>query len=159
MKKLALLLVPATVAIAWFVRPQAVVTSSGAPPVLEGRIANLGQTLDPQTRTMQVRIVLNNSGNQLRPEMLATAEIPDEVSRLLVGPDQLPAGWRRTPPPASLAAIGDSFVREGRSALLAVPSALAPEEMNLLINPLHTEFALVRSLPVRAFQYDQRFFT
>jgi len=41
-----------------------------------GRIANLGQTLDPQTRTMQVRIVLNNSGNQLRPEMLATAEIP-----------------------------------------------------------------------------------
>src|ERR1044071_1535732 len=42
----------------------------------EGRIANLGQALDPQTRTMQVRIVLSNSANQLRPEMLATAEIP-----------------------------------------------------------------------------------
>jgi cobalt-zinc-cadmium efflux system membrane fusion protein len=42
----------------------------------DGRIANLGQTLDPQTRTMQVRIVLSNTGNVLRPEMLATAEIP-----------------------------------------------------------------------------------
>jgi multidrug efflux pump subunit AcrA (membrane-fusion protein) len=50
-------------------------TLSGS-PTFEGRIANLGQSLDPQTRTMQVRIALSNSGNQLRPEMLATAEIP-----------------------------------------------------------------------------------
>ena len=42
----------------------------------EGRLTNLGQALDPQTRTMQVRIVLANSGNHLRPEMLGTAEIP-----------------------------------------------------------------------------------
>lgn len=50
-------------------------------PAFEGRIANLGQTLDPQTRTMQVRIVLNNPGNQLRPEMLATAEIASGAAR------------------------------------------------------------------------------
>lgn len=41
-----------------------------------GRIANLGQELDPTTRVMQVRIELNNSENRLRPEMLANAEIP-----------------------------------------------------------------------------------
>jgi cobalt-zinc-cadmium efflux system membrane fusion protein len=41
-----------------------------------GKITNLGQELDPVTRAMQVRIVLNNPGNRLRPEMLATAEIP-----------------------------------------------------------------------------------
>ena len=65
-------------------------TSSGSPE-FEGRIANLGQTLDPQTRTMQVRIVLNNSGNQLRPEMLATAEIPAGAPRetVLVPSDAL----------------------------------------------------------------------
>jgi cobalt-zinc-cadmium efflux system membrane fusion protein len=44
--------------------------------VFEGKITNLGQELDPSTRTMQVRITLNNSGNVLRPGMLATAEIP-----------------------------------------------------------------------------------
>jgi membrane fusion protein, heavy metal efflux system len=42
----------------------------------KGHIGNLGQELDPTTRAMQVRIVLNNSENQLKPEMLATAEIP-----------------------------------------------------------------------------------
>ena len=41
-----------------------------------GRVASLGQELDPQTRTMQVRIVVNNRSYKLRPEMLADAEIP-----------------------------------------------------------------------------------
>ena len=41
-----------------------------------GKITNLGQELDPTTRAMQVRIVLNNAGQRLRPEMLANADIP-----------------------------------------------------------------------------------
>jgi membrane fusion protein, heavy metal efflux system len=39
-----------------------------------GRITNLGQEFDPMTRLMQVRIEIKNSGNHLRPEMLAGAE-------------------------------------------------------------------------------------
>jgi RND family efflux transporter MFP subunit len=50
----------------------------------QGRIANLGQTLDPQTRTMQVRIALSNAHTELRPEMLATAEIPSGEAKLTV---------------------------------------------------------------------------
>jgi multidrug efflux pump subunit AcrA (membrane-fusion protein) len=57
-------------------QPARVSVTGVAGQQFEGRIANLGQALDPQTRTMQVRIVLSNSANQLRPEMLATAEIP-----------------------------------------------------------------------------------
>lgn len=40
-----------------------------------GSITNLGQELDPATRVMQVRIVLKNPGQRLRPEMLANADI------------------------------------------------------------------------------------
>jgi multidrug efflux pump subunit AcrA (membrane-fusion protein) len=43
---------------------------------LAGKVSNLGQQFDPETRVMQVRIELNNAGNVLRPEMLANAEIP-----------------------------------------------------------------------------------
>jgi membrane fusion protein, heavy metal efflux system len=43
---------------------------------IAGRIANLGQEFDPNTRVMQVRIELNNTSNRLRPEMLANAEFP-----------------------------------------------------------------------------------
>lgn len=41
-----------------------------------GRITNLGQELDPNTRVMQVRIELENRGDRLRPEMLANADLP-----------------------------------------------------------------------------------
>jgi cobalt-zinc-cadmium efflux system membrane fusion protein len=41
-----------------------------------GKITNLGQELDAETRLMQVRIVLDNPNNVLKPEMLADAEIP-----------------------------------------------------------------------------------
>jgi cobalt-zinc-cadmium efflux system membrane fusion protein len=50
----------------------------------QGKIGNLGQELDPSTRTMQVRIALNNSGNVLRPGMLATAEVPGSERTMTV---------------------------------------------------------------------------
>jgi membrane fusion protein, heavy metal efflux system len=53
------------------------VTLAGLPDRrFSGHITNLGQVFDPTTRAMQVRIVLNNSENRLKPEMLATADIP-----------------------------------------------------------------------------------
>jgi cobalt-zinc-cadmium efflux system membrane fusion protein len=56
-----------------------------------GKVTNLGQQLDEVTRLMQVRIVLQNPGNRLKPEMLANAEIPvgDGHSALVVPSDAL----------------------------------------------------------------------
>jgi cobalt-zinc-cadmium efflux system membrane fusion protein len=56
---------------------RAFVTLSGQDEVrLSGRVTNLGQEFDPNTRVMQVRIELANANNRLRPEMLANAEFP-----------------------------------------------------------------------------------
>jgi len=55
----------------------ATVTLPGDPSLrFSGRITNLGQQFDPETRMMEVRIALDNLRNLLRPEMLANAEIP-----------------------------------------------------------------------------------
>jgi multidrug efflux pump subunit AcrA (membrane-fusion protein) len=40
-----------------------------------GRITNLGQEVDPTTRVLLVRIVVNNPSHRLRPEMLAAADV------------------------------------------------------------------------------------
>jgi RES domain-containing protein len=87
-----------------------------------------------------------------------TAEVPDSVSRTLISSRQLPANWRQSPSPPELAEIGDRFVRGRRAAILVVPSALAPAESNLLINPRHPEFSRIRLRSVEAFDYDPRFF-
>src|SRR5947209_12819 len=63
----------------------ATVTLPGTPGrTFSGKVTNLGQEFDPATRLMQVRIVLANPDNRLRPEMLANAEIPvGERKRIL----------------------------------------------------------------------------
>ena len=44
------------------------------------------------------------------------------------------------------------------TAILIVPSALAPAESNWLINPRHADFSKVRVHPAESFEYDPRFF-
>jgi membrane fusion protein, heavy metal efflux system len=66
----------------------ATVTLPGDPSrTFSGKVNNLGQEFDTATRAMQVRIVLANPDNRLRPEMLANAEIPvGERKRILLVP-------------------------------------------------------------------------
>jgi RES domain-containing protein len=90
--------------------------------------------------------------------MLATAEIPDGVSRISISPKALPSNWRQSPSPPELAGIGDRFANHARAAILIVPSAPAPTESNWLINPRHPESSKIRLRSVEPFDYDQRFF-
>lgn len=46
-----------------------------------GRIAKLGESLDPQTRTVKVRVAVPNESGYLKPEMYATADIDVGASR------------------------------------------------------------------------------
>ena len=90
--------------------------------------------------------------------VLASAEIPEDVSREAVSLALLPKDWRETPAPPKLSAIGDAFVRDGKAAILVVPSVLAPFECNWLINPKHPDSAKIKVRKVKPFYYDPRFY-
>ena len=90
--------------------------------------------------------------------VVAAADIPDDVSRTRVNARSLPRGWRQSPAPVELAAIGDRFADRRRAAVLVVPSALAPDEFNWLLNPDHPEIRRVRIHTPEPFAYDARFF-
>lgn len=91
--------------------------------------------------------------------VLVAADVPDDVSRRTVNPKDLPDNWRDTPAPHELAALGDDFVNQAKTALLLVPSALAPRENNWLLNPQHPNFAKVVVQPPEPLCYDRRMFT
>jgi RES domain-containing protein len=67
----------------------------------------------------------------------------DDSLLLRLEPGNLPAGWRRSPPPPSTQLIGDRWVEEQGSAILRVPSSIVPEESNYMINPAHPDFARI----------------
>ena len=90
--------------------------------------------------------------------VLATADIPDDLSREQIQAHQMPAHWRETPAPPDLAQIGDDFVKKGANRLLLVPSALAVNENNWLINPQHPEFKKIVLNVAEPLSYDPRMF-
>ena len=90
--------------------------------------------------------------------VLATAEVPESLSREPVEARALPADWRDVPAPRELAQIGDEFAKKAENCLLFVPSALAVSENNVLINPQHPEFRKIAVNKAEPLQYDPRMF-
>jgi RES domain-containing protein len=89
---------------------------------------------------------------------LATADVPDNLSRQRLHAPSFPAHWRDTPAPPELAQIGDEFVNKAETCLLLVSSALAVNENNWLINPQHPEFKKIALQAPEPLRYDPRMF-
>jgi RES domain-containing protein len=68
-----------------------------------------------------------------------------EVESLRRSPSRWPTDVERS------RTIGDRWLVEAKTPLLKVPSALAPESFNYLLNPLHPKASAVRI--VRSFRY------
>ena len=71
----------------------------------------------------------------------------------------LPSDWKEEPPPLSTQAIGDLWVREQRSCVLALPSAIVPRELNYMINPAHQDFGQISIGRSEPFTFDPRLLT
>ena len=55
---------------------------------LSGKIVYVGDTVSPETRTVPIRTQVDNSGRDLKPQMLATMRIRGEAKRQLVVPQE-----------------------------------------------------------------------
>lgn len=84
------------------------------------------------------------------PEALTLAVASLPVEDVLVQGELL-EDWNQRPYRPQIQAIGDAWHRNRKSLALRVPSALCPDECNLLINPEHEHFdrlAVIRLLPM-----------
>lgn len=64
-----------------------------------------------------------------------TIDIPEDLP---VETAALPDAWREKPD--LTADLGDEWVASGRTVALLVPSAVAKNETNVLLNPMHPDF-------------------
>ncbi len=94
------------------------------------------------------------------PDDLVLMEIamPDDGDTgAVIDPDQLSRrNWREYPAPEWLARLGDEWVQDGTFLWLAVPSAVLPQERNILINPRHPRMDEVVVIDARPFSFDER---
>jgi RES domain-containing protein len=106
-----------------------------------------------------IEVLANLKGNpRLFPDSyhLMKIAIDDTTFSKALTPAPLPEDWRDTLDHSRQ--IGDAWLGERTSALLAVPSAPSPESSNYLLNPLHPD---ARNLVVdwsKWVSYDKRLF-
>ena len=89
---------------------------------------------------------------------LVSIELPD-ISLPVVEISSLGTAWKAWPPSSHTRHIGDEFVKEGKHLGLRVPSAIVPEEFNVLINPKHGDMTRVKIIHTEPFSFDSRLFT
>lgn len=76
-----------------------------------------------------------------------------------MGTGGLPPDWRELTLSTSTQAIGDRWVEEARSVLLALPSAVVSQQCNFLLNPAHPEISRVEVGEAQPFSFDPRLAT
>jgi RES domain-containing protein len=90
--------------------------------------------------------------NDLR---LARFDFPEPVLETKVEEfAKLPANW--TQDEKATRQIGGRWRVEGSSCILAVPSAILPEELNFILNPEHPDAKRLRLVRERRFAFDPR---
>lgn len=93
------------------------------------------------------------------PVLFKYVAIPVEFDESLIETlpaSALPADWIEEPPSPSTKSIGDSWVKEARSAVLEVPSVIINAEPNYLLNLEHRDFKKVSIGKPVPFAFDPR---
>ena len=88
--------------------------------------------------------------------VMVQLEMSEDVKVERITRESLPANWRL--PDSSCAEIGSAWARSGRSVGLEVPSIVVDGDWNMLLNPLHPDFAKVKIVAQEPWHYDARMF-
>lgn len=98
-------------------------------------------------------IHLSQDGLQIKFVYFKVA-IPDSVA--VERCRRPPRNWRAEPPGSESMRYGSSWLRQGRAAVLEVPSAIIPPEKNYVLNPRHPDFRKIRPGRAVPFVFDPR---
>ncbi|MDB5773556.1 MAG: hypothetical protein JWM42_3930 [Burkholderia sp.] len=123
--------------------------NSRGKPVIYGSLSFAGAMLEVLVHARIGKIPRNHA--------LVRADVPAGVSVEQLSADALPIGWD-SEDGASARALGDQWIEQQRSAILMVPSVVAREEWNAIVNPLHPDarsLVIAEPTPVK---WDERLF-
>ena len=91
------------------------------------------------------------------PYVMHTLDVPDEDIMDLAA-EALPKDWNAIPHTTASRAVGDDWLKSGRSVALRVPSIHSHSDRNILLNPEHGNMQRTRVLARHTYQFDHRLF-
>ena len=97
-----------------------------------------------------------NPGDAEAPLAAVSADIPGDLAIDRIQIKEPPKDWNTYPAPRRLQSAGMKWLGQARTAVLAVPSAVIPQQTNYLINPSHADFKRIRVNKAQVFRFDPR---
>jgi RES domain-containing protein len=107
-----------------------------------GRWNRIGQSViyTAESRSLALLEMLVQDEPLRAHYVLIPAHLTESVSMETLEAAVLPRDWRTHAGREALQTLGGAWLRQSRSCVLVVPSAVMPAERNFLINPLHPDF-------------------
>ena len=101
-----------------------------------------------------LEVCVHTSANDVPPEFtLLKVEGPDtEIASVTI--DSLPSDWHKRIEVTR--DLGTDWLRKNETALLKVPSVIAPETFNFLFNPSHNQANRFRITETLSYPFDMR---
>lgn len=124
--------------------------NSSGRPVIYGATSYAGAMLEV--------LVHARIGKVPHTQLVVEAEVPEGTAVERAAAPSLPADWD-APDSISARTYGDAWLAERRTAILLVPSVVAREEWNVLVNPAHPLAASIVVGVPRPVVWDERLFS
>jgi RES domain-containing protein len=105
----------------------------------------------PAAALLELLVHLNPMAKPIHCQLLKI-RLPDDLKSL--GMPLLPKGWQNQS--SVTQTIGNQWLDENQSPVFVVPSAIVPDAINYLINPLHPNAALIKIESVQSVPLDGR---
>ena len=102
-------------------------------------------------------LVHNDMANLPKELSYIELEIEEKSTKLLSTPKFIHAAWDKIKPPVEIAMFGSRWLQEQEELALIVPSAVLPQENNILINPLHPLMKETKIVRTEVLKLDARF--
>jgi RES domain-containing protein len=106
---------------------------------------------------LETLVHLGSAGLPLN-RYLVRLDIPDHIfaAAEVLDAATAPVGWDARPAGRASIACATRWLAGRKTLCLVVPSIVAPEESNILINPLHPDIGRITATKLRRWDYDPR---
>lgn len=101
-----------------------------------------------------LEVFVHTSANDVPPEFTLLKVSGPDLQIPSLDPKKLPPAWASRPEVTR--DLGTDWLRKRESIVLKVPSALIPETVNYLFNPLHPNASKFRIEKVYTYPFDSR---
>jgi RES domain-containing protein len=108
-----------------------------------------------QSISLCILEILARTQKKINPPgyQLITIELP-EANMATIDLSRLKPGWKQHIEYTQW--IGEEFLKDDKSLVMQVPSAIVEKENNFLINPLNKDFSHVKTISIEALDLDKR---